>query len=171
MQKVQANNESRFTRSNRLFPVSKHRYGPTYNADLLTAYRLYFDSVRYTSQARRAKDNFFLSINTLFLTAFGLIYSDPELLPPNNYWAWLVSVIGVLICINWWAVSYFYRKRNRVKLSIIHQIEESLPVAFYSAEREAMQKRHKWFARRFAWLRFVTPWIFAILYISIPFLF
>src|SRR3990167_1504140 len=132
-----------------IFSASEKEYGPQYKEHLLEQYKLYLQSVIFTSDLKLKINTYFLAINTALFTAIGIIFSKSTL----NPFVWL-------------GVTYAYKERSVVKLRIIHCIEEKLPLATHTTEWQLINERHaNRFGRFFFNIDLFIPLIFMAAYI------
>jgi hypothetical protein len=96
-------------------------------------YKLYLTLLDKISERRQTANSFFLSINTGVCALIGYVFSkdaSPDLRPL----LWCVPVAGVLLSYFWFRLVRSYRDLNSAKFSVVHLIEERLPLAPYKAE-------------------------------------
>lgn len=66
-----------------LFAAPQETYGLTYRNDFFQQYKLFVESVNYTSELKLKIHSFFLTINTALITAIGLGYSSQKEISPS----------------------------------------------------------------------------------------
>lgn len=111
-----------------LFAVSEARYGDQYKDDYMTQYRDYVDSAQQISSRRHQANQFFSTINTLLLTASGLI-------PGKDVGFSLhIAIAGALLCLIWIHMIRAYRDLNSAKFKVIQDMEDRLPLAAFKSE-------------------------------------
>ena len=118
-----------------LFAVEEKDYGKDYKQHLLELYNLYVEMADRISQRRSKANTFFLSVNTLLVTAIGILSkleSGFEIL--NSWWVLTTSLAGILFCWTWLSIVNSYRQLNTGKFKVINTIEQKLPLALYKAE-------------------------------------
>lgn len=152
-----------------LFRVKQAEYGRSYHDDLLTEYGRCCDGIDKINDARRSNDRYYLAINTLLLTSY-ISLLQAKFLANNGHWTILISFIGIVICIIWGSVTQWYMHHNRVQRLVARLIETRLPARPLTAQDKIMRKKHPYMTQHSAWLRYATPWIFALLYMVLPFL-
>lgn len=152
-----------------LFRIKRLQYGKNYHDDLLAEYAQYYQGMEKSNEARRSNDRYFLAINTLLLTSY-ISLTQAKVFGNNGHWAVLISCIGVVICLIWAAVTRWYMQHHRVQRLIARLIESKLPINPLTTEDKVSRLEHPFMARHTAWLRYATPWIFAVLYLILPFL-
>lgn len=118
-----------------LFAVDEKDYGKDYKKHLLEQYKLYVEMADRISSRRSKANTFFLSVNTLLVTAIGVLSkleSGFETL--NLWWVLTTSFAGILFCWTWLSIINSYRQLNTGKFKVINTIERKLPLAMYKAE-------------------------------------
>ena len=118
-----------------LFAVEEKDYGKDYKKHLLEQYKLYVEMADRISSRRSNANTFFLSVNTLLVTAIGVLSkleSGFETL--NLWWVLTTSFAGILFCWTWLSIINSYRQLNTGKFKVINTIEQKLPLAMYKAE-------------------------------------
>ena len=118
-----------------LFAMDENGYGENYKQHLLEQYKLYVEMADKISERRAKANTFFLSVNTLLVTAIGVLsklQSGFEIL--NLWWVLVTSFAGILFCWAWMSIIHSYRQLNTGKFKIILLIEAKLPLAMYKTE-------------------------------------
>lgn len=150
-----------------LFTAEEKDYGKDYKRHLLEQYSLYVEMADRISQRRSKANTFFLSVNTLLVTAIGVLSkleSDFEIL--NSWWALTTSLAGILFCWTWLSIINSYRQLNTGKFKVINTIEQKLPLAMYKAEWSYLKPKGG--ASRYKQLTVVevlVPKIFGLVYL------
>jgi hypothetical protein len=132
---------------------------------VLEQYKLYVEMADRISNRRGLTNTFFLTLNTLVFTAFGVLWKDK---PPDIATEVLVLLVLVLLgqCAAWWFIVRSYRQLNGAKFKVVGLLEERLPAAPYSnAEWTALKRGDDW--RVYLPLSHVEQWIpilFAVIY-------
>jgi hypothetical protein len=90
--------------------------------------------------ARRASSNtFFLTTNTVVLSAlgfFGKVFAQQGSI---GLIASVIVLIGaVIFCVSWALILSSYDQLNSAKFKVIHELEERLPAALYQYEWEKL---------------------------------
>lgn len=127
-------------------------------------YKLYVETMDRVSARRHSANTFFLSVNTFVVAILGAL-SATGLGFLGIGWAFFTSAAGILMCYCWYRIVLSYKGLNAGKLSIIHRMEEDLPVALFRDEWEALghgedPKKYTPFTH----IEMVVPWIFSGLY-------
>lgn len=124
---------------NDLWNVLDEKSGYKSNTDLyqnhiLEQYKLYVEMADRISARRNLANVFFLTLNTLCLTAIGFMFEKISLVNPK--WVILFPVFGIiLLCIIWWWLLRSYRDLNTAKYKVVGHLEKKLPSSpYWSAE-------------------------------------
>lgn len=148
-----------------LFKSASDQYGDKYIDHLLEQYKTYIASAEKISDRRQKTNEFFLGLNTAFVTLLGFvatIMSRGEKILILT----ISSIAGIVICYLWYRIIRSYDGLNGGKFRVIHMIETRLPLALYDTEWEILgrggNKKTYWpFTKIERWV----PWIFIVLYI------
>ena len=80
-----------------LLAVEEKNYGKDYKQHLLEQYKLYVEMADEVSSRRSKANNFFLSVNTLLVTAIGVLTElESSFITLNLWWVLISSFAGVL---------------------------------------------------------------------------
>ena len=144
--------------------VEQADYTGDYHSHLLEQYKLFVEMTDKISERRHSANNFFLTINSALVAAFGL--SVPHLKDTiGDYWVVFVSVLGVLLCVSWYHLIRSYRCLNDGRFEVIHEIEKMLPIRPYAAEWVAVGEGEKSLLYRpFTHIEHNIPTIFLVFY-------
>lgn len=149
-----------------LFAVKEENYGEEYKKHLLEQYKLYVEMADKISSRRADANTYFLSINTILLTAIGILSRlGSSFLTFHPWWIALTSFAGILFCLTWLNIIRSYLQLSRGKFQVILAIEERLPLAMYKAEWSYLKPKNR--ENRYIELTRVERWvpiIFAALY-------
>jgi len=148
-----------------IFSGDEDTYGHKYREHFFQQYKLFVESVNYTSDLKLKLNTFFLTVNTALVTAIGIGFSSQR--PINaSVWHLLLPLAGVLMSIIWWGITYSYKQRNIIKLHIIHCLEEQLPLALYTTEWALMDENHGSRPKKFLFsIDLFIPFVFFICYL------
>src|SRR3989338_1182857 len=148
-----------------IFAGQENIYGPTYREHFFLQYKLFVESVNYTSDLKLKLNTFFLTVNTALITAIVLGFSSGRFID-SSVWHLLLPLAGVLISIIWWGATYSYKQRNIIKLRIIHCLEEQLPLALYTTEWHLMEENHgSSLKKRLFSIDLFMPFVFLVCYL------
>lgn len=156
-----------------LFSKTEKDYGDEYKTHLFEQYKLYIESAEKTSDRRQNANNYFITINTALISLIGLSFQI-KCFENINWIKSFLSLVGIIICIIFWYLIRSYRQLNTGKFTVIHQIEENLPLAIYKHEWEVLgegKEKSKYYP--FSHIELLIPWVFGIIYtvLGIYFLF
>jgi hypothetical protein len=118
-----------------LFLNPENQYGSKYKEDLFDQYKLYLEMIDNLNDRRSQANNFFLSINTGLLTAFGIISSlGASHIVLNNIWIVVVGIAGILFSYAWYRIVKSYSQLSSGKWKIIQAIEKKMPLNLHDVE-------------------------------------
>src|SRR5713101_8770183 len=109
-------------------PGNQSAVDPAY----LDQYKLYLQLLDKISERRQTANSFFLTVNTGLCALVGYIFSK-EAAPELRSLLLFIPVAGVLLSYFWLRLVRSYRDLNTAKFTIVHLIEEQLPLAPYKA--------------------------------------
>jgi hypothetical protein len=140
---------------------------------LLEQYKLYIEMTDRISQRRQSANTWFLTINTALLTAIGAFLTKEaaaNVITTDISIAVLlvISFAGGLNCLLWWRLIVSYKQMNSGKFSVIHEIENKLPLKIYDAEWEALGRgEDSSLYQPFTHIEQLVPLVFGLLYLSL----
>jgi hypothetical protein len=145
--------------------IPPSEYEGDYSSHLFDQYKLYVEMADRISSRRQAANTFFLSINTLLVTAAGYAKSaDSELV----FFHLLTAAAGLIICYCWYRLVLSYKDLNSAKFKVIHEIERFLPLKLYDGEWDAVGRGEvKALYHPFTDIEIRIPWIFFALYLTL----
>ena len=148
-----------------LVGVSKDKYGANHADHLLEQYKLYVEMADKISERRQSANSFFLAINTALVTALGIVWGEGFL---KLSWYSIVGAAGMVLCYSWWSLLKSYRDLNAGKFTVVHAIEQHLPIRPYDAEwaivgRGKDPERYKPLTH----IEILVPWVFFFLYVTL----
>lgn len=115
----------------------------------LEQYKLALTMTDKISDRRGVSNGFFLTLNTFLISVNS--FRD----------SYLLSLMGIIICILWFLLLKTYKNLNKVKFEIIHKLEEELPLNLMQYEWDQLCKnRHKPLTQWEIWI----PWVFIGIY-------
>lgn len=116
-----------------LFNSTKRAYGKMYYEHFLEQYKAAIQGIDYTSKWKHTVNSYYLTINSVLLAAIGLSLSREKLALPDTAHD-LILIIGIFISIVWWVNLRTYNNVLAAKFSILHCIEDHLPLSLYKTE-------------------------------------
>lgn len=146
-------------------PASYDATTEKYRAAVLEQYKLYVEMADRVSNRRGLANTFFLTLNTLLFTLFGVFWKDkPGDVPIALLVLLLVTTVGE--CSAWWMIVRSYRQLNAGKYQVVGLLEEQLPASpYWRAEWQALGEGTDW--RLYMPLTHVEQWVpvlFAAIY-------
>lgn len=150
-----------------LHKKTKREYGAEYRDHFLELYKIAIQGVDYTSNWKHTVNNYFLTIHSVLLAALGISVAKIDIVTPTLVHQ-MVPVLGVFMAIAWIMSVQSYNNILEVKFSILHSIEEHLPMALYATEWELLNASTK-SPNNAARVDIFIPSVFLMLYILIFF--
>ncbi len=151
-----------------LHSVTEEKYGRSYKDHLLEQYRLYVEMADRISSRRSSANSFFLSLNTLLVTAIGILSKFGNVNAIfNATWAAVASIGGIVLCWTWSSIIHSYKRLNSSKYRVINVIEQSLPMAPYKAEWFDLKSKKDYKYMELTSIEKWVPWVFAFLYVAL----
>lgn len=145
-------------------------YGEKFQDHYMEMYKLYLESLDYTSTLKNKTSSYFLTIHTLLISILGLSVSKYNLIDSDLFYAF-TPVLGILLALIWWISEHAYNQVIGAKFSIIHFMENKLPAKVYGTEwkileSEKLNLRSKPFV---LFIEPLVPLVFVIFYVSFLF--
>lgn len=137
---------------------------------LFEQYKLYVEMMDKISERRYQANSFFLTVNTLLVTAltgFMTLTSVPAI---QRLWIIIASIAGIVFCLNWRRLIQSYGELNNGKFKVIHQLERRLPAKLFEAEWEALNHGDGTRYTSFTSMERRVPIVFVALYTCLAFL-
>ncbi len=147
--------------------VDKEKYGDLYQEHYFEQYKLYIASVEKISDRRESANRYFLTINSALFAIAGLIVNHAH--RKESLLLACLSFVGLVVCIIFWFLINSYKQLNTAKFSMVHKIENTLPIELFKDEWDILGKgkvKKKYFP--FSHVERLIPIIFGIAYTSIP---
>jgi hypothetical protein len=154
-----------------LLKKSEEEYGENYHAHYLEIYKLYVEMADRISARRQTANSFFLTINTAIIALLGYVQFGAYLgekmgieSSPIDEFYWIISTLGMILCVLWYLLVRSYKELNTAKFIVIQHIEKNLPLAPYEAEWEALGRGHTHrLYKPFTHIEMWIPWVFFVL--------
>jgi len=150
-----------------LYKKGEAEYGDSYREHFLEQYKIAIQGVDYTSKWKHLVNNYFLTIHTGLLAAVGLSVARDQIAMPLLTHQ-LIPIIGGFMTIAWWLTARGYNEVLEAKFSILHCVEEHLPLALYRTEWEVLSSSYH-DPRRVATIDASVPALFLAFYALIFF--
>ena len=103
-------------------------------------YKMMVASSESLVSRRQAVNTFFLTMNGVLLTAFGLIVKSAGTDRLNALGIFVLAIAGAILCCAWRSLITSFGQLNRGKFQVINTIERYLNTAIYAAEWEALER-------------------------------
>ena len=139
-------------------------------SQILDIYKIHVEMADRVSQRRENTNRLFVAILSgmvVLIAAMPRFAPDTELLPAK-FTVPIIALTGVFLAASWFVVIKSYRQLNSGKFQALHELEQSLPFAFYTIEWHKLQRGEN---RRVYWKLTVVetflPLIFIILFLVI----
>jgi hypothetical protein len=146
-------------------------YGVDYHTHYFDQYKLYVESTEKISDRRQNANNFFLTINTVLISVFGLSFQI-KVLEDLGWLKILLAILGITICVIFWFLLRAYKQLNTAKFKVIHEIEEGLPLSLYDYEWEVLgEGKDKKIYYPFSHIELLIPWVFGLIYLLLGIVF
>jgi hypothetical protein len=142
--------------------IQNAAYEEGYVNALIEQYKLLVDTAERTSAKRQTANTINIGLNTVLIAAYGLA-DNKSAGNTATAWHWLVLVVGIAICLNWWIQIRSYKILNKVKFEIIHKVENHLPVRIFCEEWDMLRARNY---DQLTNIESLVPGLFAVLYVA-----
>lgn len=118
------------------------------DSGLIEQYKAYLETSEEVLNRRQTVSNFYTTLNTSLLTiaatSTGVIFGIDSI--KNNYLvgcgiAIIISLIGILLCLNWNKLLDSYGNLNGAKIKVISQMEKNLYANIYDTEWKIMSEK------------------------------
>jgi len=155
----------------KLLNKSEQEYGENYYSHYFDQYKLYIESAEKISDRRQNANNFFLTINTVLISVFGLSFQI-KILEDFSWIKILLALLGLVICTIFWFLLRSYKQLNSGKFKIIHEIEKELPLSLYDYEWQILGRgKNKKLYYPFSHIELLIPWVFGLIYLVLGIVF
>ena len=155
----------------KLLNKTAQEYGEAYHSDYFDQYKMYVESAEKISDRRQNANNFFLTINTVLISVFGLSFQI-KILENVSWIKILLALLGLIICVIFWFLLRAYKQLNSGKFKVIHEIEQGLPLAIYDYEWKVLgEGKDKKLYYPFSHIELFIPWIFGLIYVFLGIVF
>jgi len=109
---------------------------------LFEQYKLAVDMANTISSRRQAANNFYVGL----VSGFAALPSVLEKAVPSltaTPREPILLILPLCLCVLWWLTIYSYRRINKAKWNVIYKLEEKLPMAPFTLERDALKPKSK----------------------------
>lgn len=104
----------------------------------LEQYRIYLHIFNSTHDRLSKSNDFFLGLNTAIIAALG--YLEAKGGSHNSIIFLFAPFVGIAICYCWYEIIEAYKKINKTKFQVIHDVERKLPLSLFETEWELFGK-------------------------------
>jgi hypothetical protein len=126
-------------------------------------YKVLIDMADKVSQRRQNANNFYLSVNTAITGAAAYLSATGN----SGANIFIISLAGVLVCLLWKRNIDSYKDLNKGKFFVIHEIEQALPIAAFTAEWDVLERgENSNLYRPFHLVEVLVPFIFAAIHLA-----
>ena len=108
---------------------------------LLEQYKAFLQTSEDLVSRRQNVNNFYISINSALMAAFGIIWALDMLSIYKFFTGILLSVVGIILSVSWIKLLASYGDLNSSKMKIISYIEKQLHASLYDAEWAALSDK------------------------------
>ena len=136
--------------------------GPAADAVLIEQYKALLETSENLEARRQSLHTFFMSINTLFLGAVGLVAKETSQDAELAIATFFLALFGFSLCASWRKLIDSYRDVRRSKFDLIQGLEMRLPAAPFVAEWISLSQSS---FVSFTTLERTTPIVFQCLYV------
>ena len=105
---------------------------------LIEQYKLFVGTSERLVARRQVVNTFFLSVNTLALSAVGLMAKEVQTSPLVAIGVVAISIAAIVLCVAWKTLVRSYAQLNRGKFAVIDRLEDRLLAALFRAEWAAL---------------------------------
>ena len=105
---------------------------------LIEQYKLFVGTSERLVARRQVVNTFFLSVNTLAVSAVGLMAKEVQTSPLVAIGVVAISIAAIVLCVAWKTLVRSYAQLNRGKFAVIDRLEDRLPAALFRAEWAAL---------------------------------
>jgi len=149
-----------------LLSVEEETYGEqNYRAHYFEQYKLYVEMADRVSSRRMLANTFFLTINTMLVTALTALVSKLEV---SLTWLLPSLIAELTLCFAWLRMVKSYGQLNTGKFAVINELEKHLPIKPYAAEWVILGEGED--PKKYRPLTHVENWIpkiFAVIYVML----
>lgn len=116
--------------------------------ELMEQYKIYLSTSENVITRRQSVSSFYLGINTALLsliaTIGGILFGIENISNKMVIIAtisFLISILGIILSINWYNIIGSYGKLNSAKMKVISNLEKLLPANIYDTEWRVMNEK------------------------------
>ena len=139
---------------------TKETYDGSLTSDMLEQYKIYVQSAENVSSRRVSTSRYLLTLSAALMAVHGIQLSG---LNPD-YWILTIPVAGIAVSILWYNLIQSHRNMNTIKFKLILELEQHLPVAFYTREWEMAKQKGGTPYKETTWIEQFLPILFGCLH-------
>ena len=113
--------------------IKKDEYGDGYNSAVMEQWKTCVEQANSNTEKRNNSNGLFITINTGLFAVITFTGDNKS---------FLLSVVGIVVCILWFNMIRSYQQLSRVKYDIVNEIEAKLPLAPFTHEWEKLKLEH-----------------------------
>ena len=132
---------------------------------LIEQYKLYVEMMDKVSERRHQANSFFLTVNTIVVTALTGFISLTQEFSISYSWVIVPALAGVIFCLSWRRLIQSYGQLNSGKFKIIHLLETRLPARPFDAEWDALHHGDGTVYKPFTRTEINVPLVFVGMYV------
>lgn len=126
--------------------MEKQQYGEEFNEHLLEQYTMYAEMADRVSERRLKTNQFYISLLSVLLAILSFVVSkeaSSSFGGIQNIVFVAVALLGIVLCVVWYANINSYKQLNKLKFRVVHEMEQNLPFACYDREWEVLKEEEK----------------------------
>ncbi len=129
-------------------------------------FELYVATAEKVSDRRAQANAWMLSVNSAVVALYGYLLADKPVVDAaqKSVWLWTIPAAGIIVCAAWVTLLTSYRKLNSAKFTVIMELENDLPLAPFTREREIYKRARR---RSLSYIETAIPLCFILLYAAI----
>jgi hypothetical protein len=171
-QDLELSQESTSTSKDAFVNMTRQVYGEKYQDHLLEQYKIYVEMVDRISSRRSQMNNFYITLLSGLLAVINAFTNNQIKQFKDGHFQQVsvlaVSLLGLFLCVSWYANIQSYRKLSSSKFKVIFELERQLPFTCYENEWKLLKqdKRYQGYLTQTN-LEEVLPIVLAVPYISL----
>ena len=134
--------------------IKKDEYGDGYNSAVMEQWKTCVEQANSNTEKRNNSNGLFITINTGLFAVITFTGDNKS---------FLLSVVGIVVCILWFNMIRSYQQLSRVKYDIVNEIEAKLPLAPFTHEWEKLKLEHDYVG--LTKIEKASPRVFLFLYV------
>jgi hypothetical protein len=140
---------------------------------MIEQYKAYLQTSEELIQRRQAVSNFYITVNSALISVLSAVIAVINALGSeyalliSMIGCYVISFVGIVLCINWNRIVFSYGQLNSAKMKVISAIEKKLPFNIYDVEWKV--QTDKLGKRRYVSFTNIEkriPLLFSIIYVA-----